>query len=90
MKKIYYYFKLKKMLELFEILPFFEYLLKGKSLFRYCMTHHCVAGWMHGIGTSGYEKSKAYEYAQDEKAANVLIRKYHRAQDFWRKNYTIY
>lgn len=50
-KRIYYYFKLKELLEMKELMPFVKYLMsyKGKSLFKMCMQTGNIRFWFDNM-----------------------------------------
>lgn len=88
-KRIYYYFKLKKLLKKSELMPFVNYLmsLKGKSLFKMCMQTAMIRWWFDNI--VGFQctyhdllpKAKTLAGYQ----AHLIIKRFFKARDIWMK-----
>ena len=90
-KRIYYYFKLKELLEKSKLMPFVNYLMsnKGKSLFKMCMQTTMIRWWFDNIVSfkTTYndlliEAQKHTEYAIQ---AERLTKRFFKARDIWMK-----
>lgn len=91
-KRIYYYFKLKELLEMSELVPFVNYLMsyKGKSLFKMCMQTRDIRWWFDNMVSfkCTYHDllPKAQKYAQyNSIIAHRIVERFFRAQDIWKK-----
>lgn len=90
-KRIYYYFKLKELLEKSELMPFVNYLMsyKGKSLFKMCMQTGMIRWWFDNM--VGFKCTysdlipKALAHAEYNIIANRLVERFFRARDIWMK-----
>lgn len=94
-KRIYYYFKLKELLEMSELVPFVNYLMsyKGKTLFKMCMQTKYIRLWfdnMVGFYCTYHDLlPKAQKYAQyNNIIANRVTERFFRARDIWMKQKT--
>lgn len=91
-KRIYYYFKLKELLEMSELLPFVNYLMsyKGRSLFKMCMQTKVIRCWFDYMVsfTCTYHDllPKAQRYAQYNCIiAERITKRFFKARDIWTK-----
>ena len=90
-KRIYYYFKLKELLEKFELMPFVNYLMKlqHRSLFQMCMNTNVIRWWFDSMAcfkcTYHDLLPKAQAYSKYNTTANRIVERFFRAQDIWRK-----
>jgi hypothetical protein len=92
-KQIIYYFKLKKLLQEKELMQFVKYELqtngvhKRKSLLGFCISHWWISMWLDTLVNYFYLREKVFEYAKnDSNLAEVLIKRYNQANDYWYKN----
>lgn len=91
--RIIYYFKLKKLLQEKDLMQFVKYELqtngvhKRKSLFGFCISHWWIPMWLDTLVNYYYLRETAFEYAKnDSNLAEVLIKRYSQANDYWHKN----
>lgn len=91
-KRIYYYFKLKKLLKKSELMPFVKYLMsdKGKSLFKMCMQTKHIRLWFDNMVSfkCTYHDllPKAQIYAQHFCIiAERVTKRFFKARDIWMK-----
>lgn len=96
-KRIYYYFKIKELLEKSELMPFVEYLLKLKpepeNLFIFCMKgYRPIKFWFDYLVLHDQLKQHAKIFASGtymeyhvEFVAETLKRRFNKANDFWKK-----
>lgn len=100
-KRIYYYFKLKELLEKKELIPFVEYLLKLKqepSLFTFCTKgHRPIIHWLDYLVLNDYLKDYAKIFASGtymeyhvEFVAETLKKRFNQANDIWRKTVKVH
>ena len=86
-KRIYYYFKLKELLEMKELMPFVEYLMRIRktTLFRLCMMSE-IRYWFDCMTIDHNLLSKAQQYAQHHTPITLSIAKrFRQARDIWMK-----
>ena len=87
-KRIYYYFKLKELLKMKDLLSFVEYTLKcnhKESLFKICMKHR-IRFWFDSITPDNNVLRLAELYAEFDKAITLSITKrFRQARDIWMK-----
>lgn len=86
-KRIYYYFKLKELLKMKELMPFVEYLMRIRktTLFRLCMMSE-IRYWFDCITIDHNLLSKARQYAQYyAPIAQQITKRFRQARDFWMK-----
>ena len=100
MKRIYYYFKLKELLEMKELMPFVNYLLKLKpkpeNLFIFCMKgYRPIRFWFHYLVLNNDLKQHAKIFASGiytedlvEFVAETLKKRFNQANDIWKKQKT--
>ena len=91
-KRIYYYFKLKMLLEMKDLTPFVEFVLRhrhgGISLFYYCMKlNKNILYWMEWLvnQNSLYHLADIHTFP-NASLRSTIIKKYNQARDFWGKN----
>lgn len=91
-KRIYYYFKLKELLEKSELMLFVNYLIsyKGKSLFKMCMQTTRIRWWFDNIVSfkCTYHDllPKAQIYAEYHCIiAEQITKRFFKARDIWMK-----
>lgn len=92
-KRLYYYFKLKQLLEMKDLTPFVEFILErnfnGISLLRYCMKNPLIHYWMEwlydGVARGLYYLADIYTFP-DASLRSTIIKKYNQARYFWSKN----
>lgn len=94
-KRIYYYFKLKDLLEMSELMPFVNYLMsyKGRSLFKMCMQTEVIRWWFDSMVGLKLTYSnlipEAEQYAKcDSITARRIATRYFKARDIWMKQKT--
>lgn len=92
MKRIYYYFKLKQLLKLSELMPFVNYLMsyKSKSLFKMCMQTKNIRLWFDNMVsfkcTYHDVLPKAQIYGQYHCIiADRITKRFFKARDIWMK-----
>lgn len=90
-KRIYYYFKLKELLKMKELMPFVNFVLENiddeATLFRFCMNRHRYIPWWLDNLVRGNLRTYAFEYKLgNKKHAEDVIKRYNQAKDFWHKN----
>ena len=86
-KRIYYYFKLKELLKMKDLLPFVNYVLrtKGTTLFKMCM-RDAIRFWFDNIIPDGGLLKRAQQYAEyNHIIAQSITKRFHQARDFWMK-----
>lgn len=90
-KRIYYYFKLKKLLEMKGLIPFVNFIFENYhddevTLFRFCMNNYrFISRWLDDL--VGHLREDAFEYKLgNKKHAEDVIQRYNQARDFWHKN----
>lgn len=87
-KRIYYYFKLKELLKMKDLLPFVEYILKydhKESLFKMCMKGS-IRFWFNYMIPDRDVLIVAGLYADFDKAIALSITKrFRQARDIWMK-----
>ena len=90
-KRIYYYFKLKELLEKSELMPFVNYLMssKGESLFKMCMQTQMIRWWFDNIvsfQTTYHDLlPKAQKYTEYTVQAERLTKRFFKVRDIWMK-----
>lgn len=90
-KRIYYYFKLKELLEKSKLMPFVNYLMsnKGKSLFKMCMQTHRIRWWFDNIcsfkPTYNDLLTEAQKHTEYAIQAERLTKRFLKARDIWMK-----
>lgn len=90
-KRLFYYFKLKMLLEMKDLIPFVKFVLHryhdGTSLFWYCMKYKCVHYWMEWLVSQSllYHAADIYTFPNASQRSTI-IKKYNQARDFWSKN----
>lgn len=90
-KRIYYYFKLKELLKMSELMPFVNYLMsyKGKSLFKMCMQTEVIRWWFDGMVsfkcTYHDVLPKAQMHAEYCITAERITKRFFKARDIWMK-----
>ena len=90
-KRIYYYFKLKELLEKSELMPFVNYLMsdKGKSLFKMCMQTKKIRWWFDNIVSfqTTYDDLLpiAQRFTEHAIRAEKLTKRFFKARDIWMK-----
>lgn len=90
-KRIYYYFKLKELLEKSGVMLFANYLMsnKGKSLFKMCMQERMIRKWFDYIVS--YQTSyddllpEAQRFTEHAIRAERLTHRIFKARDIWMK-----
>lgn len=91
-KRIYYYFKLKMLLEMKDLTPFVEFVLRhrhgGISLFYYCMKpDQPILYWMEWCCCQAALHHLVDMYTfPDTSLRSRIIKNYNQARDFWGKN----
>lgn len=91
-KRLFNYFKLKKLLEEKGLMPFVKWKLllsgyKRGSLLGFCMCHWWAPMWLDTIINYYYLREAAFEYAkEDSNLAETIVKRYNQANDFWHKN----
>lgn len=87
-KRIYYYFKLKELLEMSELMPFVEYILRydhEESLFKMCMKGG-IRFWFKDITPDHNVLRWAKLYAElDMAIAQSITKRFFQARDIWMK-----
>lgn len=88
-KRIYYYFKLKKMLKMKGLMLFVEFILKNRhtddTLFSFCRNRY-IPRWLDQLASVNL-RTYAFDYKLgNKKHAEDLIKRYNQARDFWHKN----
>lgn len=89
-KRIYYYFKLKELLEMKELMPFVEYLMRIRktTLFRLCMMSE-IRYWFNCMTIDYDLLSNAQQYAQYyAPIAQSITKRFRQARDVWMKQKT--
>ncbi len=90
-KRIYYYFKLKELLKMKDLMPFVNYLMtyKGKSLFKMCMQTKEIRWWFDNMVTfkTTYHDllPKAHKHTEYAIQAERLTKRFFAAKDIWMK-----
>lgn len=90
-KRLFYYFKLKELLEKSELVPFVNYLMRfqHRSLFQMCMHTHEIRWWFDCMArfkcTYHDLLPKALAYAEYNTIANRIVERFFRARDIWMK-----
>lgn len=93
-KRIYYYFKLKELLEMSKLVPFVNYLMsyKGKSLFKMCMQTREMRWWFDNMVSfkCTYHDllPKAQKHTEYAIQAERLAKRFFKARDIWMKQKT--
>lgn len=93
-KRIYYYFKLKELLEMSELMPFVNYLmrLQHRSLFQMCMNTDVIRWWFDGMASfkCTYHDllPKAQVITEYAIKAERLTKRFLKARDVWMKQNT--
>lgn len=94
-KRIYYYFKLKELLKMKELMTFVDYLMsyKGKSLFKMCMQTKEIRWWFDNIVEFKCTYSNLLPKAQVHAGhysviANRIVARFFQARDIWMKQKT--
>lgn len=90
-KRIYYYFKLKKLLKRKGLILFVEFILENwhtdDTLFRFCMNRNRYIPWWLDELVRVHLRTDAFDYKLGNKThAEGLIKRYNQARDFWHKN----
>lgn len=90
-RRIYYYFKLKKLLEMKGLILFVEFIFENwhteKTLFRFCMNSNRYIPWWLDDLVGGHLREDAFDYKLgNKKHAEDVIKRYNQAKDFWHKN----
>lgn len=90
-KRLFYYFKLKKLLETKDLIPFVKFVLhryhNGTSLSWYCIKHKGIHYWMEWLASQSLLDHAADIYSfPDASLRSTIIKKYDQARDFWGKN----
>lgn len=101
-KRIYYYFKLKELLKMKELMPFVKYLLELKpepeNLFIFCMKgYRPIRFWLDYLVSNNQLKQHAKIFASGiymeyhvEFAAETLKKRFNQANDIWKKTLKVY
>lgn len=90
-KRLFYYFKLRMLLETKDLTPFVEFILErnfdGISLLRYCMKNRLTHYWMEWLCNSRslYRLADIYTLP-DGALRSSIMRKFNQARDFWSKH----
>lgn len=90
-KRIYYYFKLKELLEMKGLIPFVEFIFENwhtdDTLFTFCMNRYrIIPRWLDYLVGDDL-RTDAFDYKLgNKKHAEDLIKRYNQARDFWHKN----
>lgn len=90
-KRIYYYFKLKELLKMKELMPFVNYLMsdKGRSLFKMCIQTKEIRWWfdnMVGFKCTYHDLlPKAHIHADYCITAERIVKRFLQARDIWMK-----
>lgn len=90
-KRIYYYFKLKELLKMKELMPFVNYLMsyKGKSLFKMCIQTKEIRFWFDNMVSfkCTYHDllPKAQVITEHAIEAERLAKRFLRSRDIWMK-----
>ena len=92
-KRLFYYFKLKTLLEMNDLIPFVKFILErnfdGISLLRYCIKNRLPHYWMEwlydGVARGLYRLADTYTFP-DSALRSSIIRKFNQARDFWSKH----
>lgn len=90
-KRLYYYFKLKQLLEKKGLIPFVEFIFENwhteDTLFIFCMNSNRYIPWWLDDLVSGNLREDAFDYKLgNKKHAEGVIKRYNQAKDFWHKN----
>lgn len=97
-RRLFYYFKLKKLLKMKGLIQFVEYLIKLKpepeNLFIFCMKgYRPIKFWFEYLVLHDQLKQHAKIFAsgwymedQVEFVTETLTKRYNQARDFWHKN----
>ena len=91
-KRIYYYFELKMLLKMKDLIPFVEFVLRhrygGISLFCYCMKRKkSILHWMEWLCSQDALHHLADMFTfPDASLRTRIIKNYNSARDFWGKN----
>lgn len=91
-KRIYYYFKLKELLKMKELMPFVEYILRcdhEESLFKICMKGR-IRFWFEYIIPLDHNVLRWEKlYAElDMAIAQSITKRFFQARDIWMKQKT--
>ena len=90
-KRIYYYFKLKELLEMSELMPFVKYLmrLQHRSLFQMCMHTSAIRWWFDNMVSfkCTYHDllPKAQVITEHTIEAERLAKRFFKSRDIWMK-----
>lgn len=90
-KRIYYYFKLKELLEKSELMPFVKYLmrLQHRSLFQMCMRTYVIRLWFNSIASYKFTYHdllpKAQVFTEHAIEAERLTKRFLQSRDIWNK-----
>ena len=91
-KRIYYYFKLKELLKMSELMPFVNYLMsyKGRSLFKMCMQTENIRWWFDNMVSFKCTYHDLLPKAQRHAQYNSIIaervtKRFFKARDIWMK-----
>lgn len=90
-KRIYYYFKLKELLKMSDLMPFVKYLvrLQHRSLFQFCMRTDVIRWWfdsMVGFRCTYHDLlPKAQKHTEFAIEAERLTKRFLKARDIWMK-----
>lgn len=90
-KRIYYYFKLKELLKMTELMPFVKYLmrLQHRSLFQMCMRTNAIRWWfdnMVSVKCTYHDLlPKAQVITEYAIEAERLVKRFLRSRDIWMK-----
>ena len=89
-KRIYYYFKLKELLEKSNLMPFVNYFMsyRGNSLFKMCMQTRKIRWFDHIVSfQTTYDDllPEAQKYTEDAIQAERLTKRFFKARDIWMK-----
>lgn len=93
-KRIYYYFKLKELLEMSELMPFVKYLmrLQHRSLFQMCMHTSKIRRWFDNMVSfkCTYHDllPKAQVITEHAIEAERLVKRFLKSRDIWTKQKT--
>lgn len=90
-KRIYYYFELKELLEKKELMPFVEWRLKRKyggiTLFKFCITNEPIRDWFDLIVHQQNILHIAMIFVDNQPLANVIKKHFNQARDMWIKTH---
>lgn len=90
-ERIYYYFKLKELLKMTELMPFVKYLmrLQQRSLFQMCMNTHVIRWWFDSMVSfkCTYHDllPKAQVITEHAIKAEQLAKRFLESRDIWMK-----